>query len=801
MDTTQHHSGIIAARYRIIEKLGEGGMGVVYKAEDVTLGRPVALKFLHRELSADTRARARFLTEARTASTLEHPNICSVHEIGETDDGSLFIAMGYLEGESLRNTLQRGPLEHERAMEIMRQLARALRTAHLHGIVHGDIKPDNIFLLPDGSVKVLDFGLARFMHMRETLEGQTAGTLAYMAPEVLRNEEADGRADIWSIGVVLYEMLAGALPFPGRFPAAMSYSILNEPHPDPRTLSPRIREEICALIDLCLRKRPEDRPEDLTDPIRGVEETRSTAPPARPQRRRRIIAAGALVLLAVAAAYFYWRPGMPPEGSGELHIAVLPFTVISPLGDDSALAGTVQYILADALTGTPGITIEDPLSLNTTLGAVGASSSVDLHSKATQTLLAGRGITHLITGSIQRRDSQYTMQCSLVDRNGAVLHAVPRANVKGEDALYDPLRKYAGAIVDYLALNEKLKADSSFAAWISMRGKRPMAALKAFLSAREVIYRGEAAGEQLEEALANDSTFIAARIWYISHLHGTPNVKEMQRQYDILLRQRGDANPFEHVMIRYIGAVLRGDQPEQLRSLQLALQISPGNFILLLNLAELRFETGDYGGALEDVMPSVRARWAYAPVYQTAAACLMNLGKEKEAHALLRETWSLAKTYHLSWAMRAALYRRERQLDSAAEFEKRGIDICLERGYAEDFGCIIAARLYLAIGDVADAVVLARRAVTVAPDYWWHRMILGEALMKLGNTAEAQKELEKAAHLAPNAPRVQLLLAELHKSAGRVELAEVHYRRFFDLDSLSFAAVELAHRRYVNSDR
>ena len=224
-----HLVGRTLNHYRVIDYVGGGGMGVVYKAEDLRLERTVALKFLPPELTRDPDAKIRFLQEARSASVLDHPNICTIHEVGETDDGRLYLAMPHYGGETLRRRIERGPIPIDEAIDIAEQIARGLAKAHRGGIVHRDIKPANIMVTDDGVVKILDFGLAKLIGAAAiTRTGSSLGTPAYMSPEQARGEDVDHRTDLWSFGIVLYEMVAGRRPFRGDHDQAVLYGILNE---------------------------------------------------------------------------------------------------------------------------------------------------------------------------------------------------------------------------------------------------------------------------------------------------------------------------------------------------------------------------------------------------------------------------------------------------------------------------------------------------------------------------------------------------------------------------------------------
>jgi serine/threonine protein kinase/Flp pilus assembly protein TadD len=246
------------AQYQITEELGEGGMGVVFKAEDSKLGRAVALKVLSTDRRVSEEDRSRLLTEARSAAALRHPNICTVYEIGEAD-GVAFISMAYVPGRRLDHLIADGRLEVDRALKLASQIAQGLQAAHDKDIVHRDVKSANVIVDDDDRVTILDFGLAKLPGQVQTGEGRTFGTLTYMSPEQTQGSGVDHRSDIWSLGVCLYEMIAGRLPFEGQHETAVIYQIVNQHPPSLTSLGLDAPKSVLRIIDQALEKDPDDR--------------------------------------------------------------------------------------------------------------------------------------------------------------------------------------------------------------------------------------------------------------------------------------------------------------------------------------------------------------------------------------------------------------------------------------------------------------------------------------------------------------------------------------------------------------
>ena len=313
--------GSQVSHYRIIEKLGQGGMGVVYKAEDTKLKRTVALKFLPPYLTEDPHARERFVHEAQAASALDHHNICTIHEIDETNDGHTFISMSCYEGETLRERMERGSLDLDEAVGIVLQISEGLTKAHSKGIVHRDLKPANIMLTGDGVAKIMDFGLAKLAGRTGiTRTGTTMGTPAYMSPEQARGEPVDHRSDIWSLGVIIYEMLAGERPFKGDREQAVIHSIVNDTHLPLGKANPSVPPEIQSIVKKAMKKSRDSRyasAAEVSRDLRQYQDRDTTADTGEVslgawlQRIRRPVfavpAIGVLVGVILLGVWFYHR--------------------------------------------------------------------------------------------------------------------------------------------------------------------------------------------------------------------------------------------------------------------------------------------------------------------------------------------------------------------------------------------------------------------------------------------------------------------------------------------------------------
>jgi serine/threonine protein kinase/tetratricopeptide (TPR) repeat protein len=309
--------GQTISHYKILEKLGEGGMGVVYKAEDTRLKRIVALKFLTPHLIGDEKERTRFVHEARSAAGLDHPNVCTIHEIDTVEDHT-FIAMAYVPGDGLESRIERGPLRLDEAVRLTLDLCEALEESHSKNVVHRDIKPANVIVSEKGRAVVLDFGLAMLKgRTRITREGTTVGTVNYMSPEQARGDAVDHRTDIWSVGVVLYQMITGRLPFKGDHETAVVYSIMNE-EPEPVTaLRTGVSMELERLIDRCLEKEPGARYQTAGDLasdlgriqgrlVSSLQSTITTPRKVRPRRRSSLaVVGGVLAAVLVLGAFLF----------------------------------------------------------------------------------------------------------------------------------------------------------------------------------------------------------------------------------------------------------------------------------------------------------------------------------------------------------------------------------------------------------------------------------------------------------------------------------------------------------------
>ena len=721
----QNLTGRSVGAYNILSPLGAGGMGEIYLAEDARLGRKVALKLLPASFAHSGESVRRFRQEARATSALNHPNILTVHEVGQWQ-GRDFIATEYVEGVTLRTRMRGRGLPLAAAVDIALQVAGALEAAHGAGIVHRDVKPENVMVRPDGLVKVLDFGIAKYaepargrgrrQEQVKTATGMVIGTTAYMSPEQARGEEVDARADVWSLGVVLYEMVGRRLPFPGRTPTERVAAIL-EREPEPLG---RLRRGVPAGLERIVnRALTKDRDEryaraaDLADELRRLRTTLgeerpmrfALSAPARRflfSRRRRALALAALLLLiaaAGAAVFFYLRS--PPRPAVIDSLAVLPL-VDAGGGDTEYLSDGLTESLINSLSQLPGLKVKSRGSVSRYKG-----QEVDVRGVG-ETL----DVRAVLTGRVAQRGDDLSVSVELVDTRDSrhlwgaqysrkLAALVGLQNEITRDVSRQLRARLSGADEQRLAKNY---TENSEAYQLYLRGryhllKHTRAEIQTSIS-------------HFRQAIETDPSYALAYVgladaYSMQALPGEMPPTELMPQAKAAAQKAVEIDDRLAEAHAILGAVIfwhDWDWDEAENHLRRSLEFDPNSAVAHYAYANLLFYTGRQVEGLAEIKRARELDPLNLRINVIEATLLTHAGQADEALARLRQTLQLDPNY---W-------------------------------FARQY----AASAYVEKGMFAEAIAEARRARESNGVASRPTAFLGYALAKSGRRAEARAEVE-----------------------------------------------------------